>query len=110
MYFVLLVFIFLIQKKNVFNEDRTQCVIYNVLNQKNIMRSFIIETFEKSIEKICKVINCLNSFFPINDSKNNDIYYLSFKYLNFLKTQNFIFNDNKKKMIMDIFSMQKIII
>ena len=79
------------------NEDRTQCVIYNVLNQKNIMRSFIIETFEKSIEKICKVINCLNSFFPINDSKNNDIYYLSFKYLNFLKTQNFIFNDNKKK-------------
>ena len=79
------------------NDDRTECVIHNVINQKNIMRIFVVEKIEKTIEKICKTQNCLNSFYPINDLRDNNKFYFSFKYLNFLATQKLIFKDIKKK-------------
>ena len=71
------------------NDDRTECVIHKVINQKNIMRSFIIENLENSIDQICKIQNCLYSFYPIKDLRNNDMFYLSFNYSTFFLNQNY---------------------
>lgn len=72
------------------NDERTECLIYPIINQKNIKRSFIIEQFEKTQEKICKLLDCTNSLLPINDMINKKIYYISFN-----SSRLFPFNDKK---------------
>ena len=81
------------------NYERNQCIIYDVLNQKNIMRSFAIEQFEKSNEKLCKMQTCIDSFLPVKDKNKKDLYYISFKKpkIFFYQNSKYSFNDSKKQ-------------
>ena len=81
------------------NDERNQCFIYDVLNQKNIMRSFIIDELENTNEKLCKMQTCIDSFLPVKDNNKRDLYYISFKYSKIFSYENpkYSFNDSKKK-------------
>ena len=45
------------------NKERTQCIIYDILNLTNIKRTFIIHDLNISNEKICEIQNCVNSLY-----------------------------------------------
>ena len=81
------------------NKERTQCIIYDILNLTNIKRTFIIHDLNISNEKICEIQNCVNSLIQIKGYKN-DLFFLNFKYLKKfpIKNSNYSFSNEKEEL------------
>ena len=94
------------------NEDRTECVIYNVLTQKSIMQKYVISNYENVQISLCKMTQnlCYSSLYgPIRDKENN-LYFISYKSPKIFYSNDFSYtiNDKKNKNIPSyIFSLTK---
>ncbi len=81
------------------NEDRTECVIYNVLTQKSIMQKYIISNYENVQSSLCKMTQnlCYSSLYgPIRD-KDSNLYFISYKSPKIFFSSDFSYTIKDKK-------------